>query len=79
MKERLIYPSDYEEQIKVNGEVVRADQIFQLELIKFLRGTDFPKEVLDEKEKYIEMETVCDFRAYNAASSGTPLAPNKKG
>lgn len=30
MKERRIYPSDYEEQINVNGEVVRADQIFQL-------------------------------------------------
>lgn len=69
MKERLLYPCFYEEQINVNGEVVWADQIFQLELIKFLRGTDFPKDVLDEKERYSAMQATCNFRAYNTASN----------
>lgn len=78
-EEKLLYPCFYEEQIHMNGCVVETNREFNCALIKFLRGTDFPKEVLDEKEKYIEMETVCDFIAYNAASSGTPLAPNKKG
>lgn len=70
---KLLYPAFYEDQISMHGNVVTANQVFNRALVEFLRNTDFPKEILDMKEQYIEVESVCDFRAYNTASHNTPL------